>query len=368
MRIKARRCVVVVALATLALSGQASAQRTLISEQAVKAKDVPGGAILGACGIAFRGAQIYVSNYYKDTIEIFNLVGEYQSQLHFDSPSGPCQLATSPTNDLYVNDWHEGVSRLLPSSLSFDEAESTGIAVDQSSGNVYVNNRTYIAVYEPSGDPLLSEGQPLKVGLGTLGDGYGLAFFAGRLYVPDASDSTVKVYEPAVDTVNPVLSIDGSATPQGGFNSLVDAAVAVDPANAHLIVLDNLQPGFEHPQAALDEFDFAGNFLGQVSKKLIDAEPSGVAFSSSGGLYATSGNGAEGTVFAFGPYVAGGSLSVPQAKAADSPQVSAALQSAVPAAGQTIAAPPPVRAHRHRHRSKRHLAAKARQKQAKARR
>jgi DNA-binding beta-propeller fold protein YncE len=288
----------------LFVADRAGAERKLIAGEAVSAKAAPGG-IEGACGIAFGPSQIYVSDYYHHAIDVFGSNGAYESQLPFGSNSGPCQLASSPSGALYANDWHEGVSRALPSLLQFDSNESTGVAVDQVTGNVYVNDRSYVAAYEPSGAPVLSEGQPLKIGLGSLGDGYGLALFAGKLYVPDAADSTVKVYEPAIDTINPMLTIDGSATPQKGFNSLVDAAVAVDPTNAHLLVLDNLQPGFEHPEAALDEFDSAGKFLGQLSKKVIDGGPSGLAFSGAN-LYATSGNSEGSSVLKFGAYTAGG--------------------------------------------------------------
>jgi hypothetical protein len=293
-------------LLMLGFSAQAQAERALLSSGAVNAKGTPGNAILDACGIAFRGGQIYVSDYYHHAIEVFKAAGEFESQLPFNSSSGPCQLATSPTEALYVNDWHEGVSRLLPTGLTFDEGNATGIAVDQATANLYANERTYVAVYEPSGAPVLKEGQPLQIGKGTLGDGYGLASFGGRLYVPDASDATVKVYEPTVDAVNPIRVIDGHSTPQSGFSSLVDASVAIDPANEHILVVDNLQPGFEHPQAAIDEFDSKGNFLGQVSSKFTDAEPSGLAFSGPN-LYVTSGNGGEGAVLKYGPYTAGGS-------------------------------------------------------------
>jgi hypothetical protein len=304
VKLRVGRCALLTLILALGLAGQAQAERALLKSEAVKAKEVPSG-IEGACGVALGSGKIYVSDYYHHAIDVFSGAGEYQSQLPFNSPSGPCQLATSPSGALYVNDWHEGVSRVLPSLLSFDQEESTGVAVDQASGNLYVNDRSYVAVYEPSGAPVLKEGQPLQIGLGSLGDAYGLALFGGKLYVPDAADGTVKVYEPAVDTVNPVLMIDGSETPQAGFNSLVDTSVAIDPTNAHLLVLDNLQPGFEHPEAVLDEFDSSGKFLGQVSKKLIDGGPSGLAFSGSS-LYATSGNSEGSAVFQFGAYLAGG--------------------------------------------------------------
>jgi DNA-binding beta-propeller fold protein YncE len=293
----------------LGLTAPAQAERALLKSSVVEAKEVPGGSIEGACGVAVALGQTYVSDYYHHAVDVFSSsTGAYAFGLSFGPPSGPCQLATSPAGALYANSWHEGVYRMLPSTLSFDQAQSTGVAVDQATGNVYVNDRTYVAVYEPSGAAVLKEGLPLKIGQGTLTDAYGLAVSAGKVYVPDAAGNTVKVYEPALDPVNPAFVIDGSATPQHGFNSLRDASVAIDPSNAHLIVVDNLQPGFEHPEAALEEFSATGAFLGQIAKKVIDGGPSGLAFSGAN-LFATSGNTEGSKVLEFGPYSAGGSFS-----------------------------------------------------------
>jgi DNA-binding beta-propeller fold protein YncE len=286
----------------------AQAERPLITKEGVKTEKVPGG-LEGACGVAVASGTIYVSDYYHHGVDVFSSSGEYLSRIPGNPIDGPCQLATSAAGALYANDWHEGVSRMLPSVLSFDSKNSTGVAVDQATGNVYVNDRTYVAVYEPSGAAVLDEGVPLRIGLGTLEDAYGLAVAGGKVYVPDAADDTVKVYEPAIDPVTPVATIDGTATPQGRFVSLVDAAVAIDPTNGHLVVLDNLQPGFEFPQAAIEEFDSSGNFLGQIAQKVIDGEPGGLAFDESS-LYVTNGNSEEAALFKFGAYTSVSSLAV----------------------------------------------------------
>ena len=311
----------------LCLCATAQAQRSLIMSSALQGEKVPGGGIEGACGIAVSSGQIYVSDYYHHAIDVFGLPvfpepGPYDSQIAFDPLDGPCQLAASSGSALYANDWHKGVSRVLPTPLVFDEEESTGVAVDQATGNVYVDDRTYVAVYEPSGAPVLKEGLPLKIGTGTLTDAYGIAAAAGKVYVPDAATKTIKVYVPAVDPTNPAFTINGSATPQKGFNSLIDASVAIDPTDGHLLVVDNLQPGFDAPEAAIDEFDGAGTFLGQLSKKLIDGAPSGLAFEANGNLYSTTGNSEGSQVLKFGPYSVGGfSLRTEQAEdSVDLPQ------------------------------------------------
>jgi DNA-binding beta-propeller fold protein YncE len=321
MRGAALLCALLSVLA-LGTAGVAEANRALLSEHVVHAdgesSQIPEKQIEGACGVAISSGAIYVSDYYHHAVDVFDSATQILVQPQPNSVEreleGPCGLAFDASGNLYVNYWHQRVVKSTPpysfgAVQTFDSDESTGVAVDRPSGNVYVDDRTYVAVYQPSGAPLLDAGQPLRIGIdsqgaSSIGDGFGVAVFAGKVYVPDAADDTVKVYEPAVDPAEPAMVIDGSDTPQGGFNSLVDAAVAVDPTNGHLLVLDNLQPGFEHPQAAIEEFDASGDFLGQLSRTVVDGEPSGLAFSGSGELYATSGNDEEANVFLFGPYAA----------------------------------------------------------------
>jgi DNA-binding beta-propeller fold protein YncE len=289
----------------LLLAAPAQAQRSVLSSSLLNTATAPGG-LEGACGVAYT-PTLYVSDYYHHGIDSF-AGATFSSRIPFGPLDGPCQLAAGPGGTLYANEWHRGVSRVLPTPLAFDSGESTGVALDPASGAVYVDDRTYIAAYEPSGAPILKEGQPLHIGEGSLQDAYGLAYAEGRLYVPDAATKTVKVFEPSLDTEEPVLTIEAKATPQKGFNSLTDATVAVDPTNGHVLVLDNLQPGFEHPEAVIDEFDSTGTFLGQLSKRVIDGGPSGMAFDASANLYVTTGNSEESNVVEFGPYSAGGSL------------------------------------------------------------
>lgn len=259
----------------------------------------PEGQIEGACGIAVSplNGDLYVSDYYHHLVDVFSSGGGYKSQFSAGiSPEGPCQLAFDSTGALYANLWHESVMRLKPTKLVFDEGNSTGVAVD-SADNVYVNDRTQIAVYESTGGAPIQE-----IGAGNLQDAYGLAVFAGRVYVADAATETVKVFEPAVSLSVPQATI----SPPGGFSSLVDATVAIDPTNGHLIVVDNLQPGFEHPKGAIVEFASNGAFLGQLKATVVHGEPSGVAIDAAGNLLVTSGNSEGANAFEFGPYTESG--------------------------------------------------------------
>jgi DNA-binding beta-propeller fold protein YncE len=313
-----------VALALGASSAQA--HREVLSGSLLKTNPnlllpPPEGQVEGACGLAVdQFGNLFVSDYHHRLIDVFSGSGEYKSQFPVavtNPPEGPCGLAFGPGGGaLYANLWHQSVVRLKPSLQVFDTANSTGVAVD-SSGDVYVNDRTYVAVYEPSGAPVLDGGVPLKIGLGSLIDGFGLAVHAGRIYVPDAGDGSVKVYDPAVDPLDPVDTIEGSAVPRGEFVSLVDASVAVDPTTGNLLLVDNLKLGFEHPQATVYEFDSTGVYLDQLSgapeksteRPPVHGEPSGIAVDPvTGVLYVTDGNGEGSNVFAYGPFTPGDGL------------------------------------------------------------
>jgi DNA-binding beta-propeller fold protein YncE len=305
-------------LGLLLLAPTAQANRSLLTEKAVEPKGVPGGALEGPCGVALSpSGQIYVSAYYAHAVDVFSGNGGFQSSFGAGaSPEGACQLAASAGGALYANLWHEGVERLLPSRLGFDEAESTGVALD-SSGNVYADDRTRVEVYEPSGMSLRT------IASDPGAEYYGLAVSGGRVYLADAATDTVKVFEADGAPAGPVAEINGSATPEGEFVSLVDASLAIDPTNSHLLVMDNTQPGFTHPKGVIYELGSAGAYLGKLPGAPIDGGPSGMDVSPTGILYVTSGNSEEGTVFTYGAYSEGlGSLSQPAES--DSGQGSAA--------------------------------------------
>ncbi|HVY78011.1 MAG TPA: hypothetical protein VG898_05855 [Solirubrobacterales bacterium] len=267
----------------------------------------------GACGLAVDPAgRLFVSDYYHHAVVSLDASGKFLSRIiGVDPLDGPCGLSFDANGNLYLNDYHRDVVRFAPAEIPagpgvvIDAGHPTGLAVDPASGDLYVNHRTYIARYEA---PIVPGAEPAElIGLGSLGDAYGLAISgfaptAGRLYVPDAASGTVKVYDPALDLSDPVAEIDGAGTPRGDFTSLRDAAVAVDRSNGHLLVLDNLEPGFEHPAAAVEEFNPAGEFRGALEHPITDAEPSALAINpSTGNLYVTSGNDAESSVLVFGP-------------------------------------------------------------------
>ncbi len=234
-----------------------------------------------------------------------------------DPLGAPCGLAVDGAGEVYVNDYHRGVTRYTPSTFppestttygsatAIDPGPATGVAVD-GADHVYVDDRDHVSEYDSSGTEVET------IGAGSLGDGYGVAVSsysatAGYVYVPDAATNTVRVYDPA-DSAN--FPADPSATiagPPGGFVSLRDAAVAVDDESGDVYVVDDTQPqGAEQPRARVDVFDAAGAYQGHLKYDVVDGAPTGIAVDNGSGslqgrVYVSSGNTHEGGVYGYGP-------------------------------------------------------------------
>ncbi len=288
---------------------------------------VPHGQLEGACGVAVSPSTegLAVSDYYHRAIHFFTANGTFLSSLslaggdplavEINEQDAICGLAEDSASQLYGNEFHQAVVR-LPGEEVVDSGHSTGVAVD-SAGNLYVDDRTYVAVYDAPVEP--GEEAAERIGEGSLGEGYGIAVDSesGRIYVPDASDETVKVFERGV--AGPVDTIAGPAG-KPSFNSLFNASVAVDESSTlgrgHLLVVDDLQPLRRRPRAAVYEFNSSGTYLdvlqarsvgppGEKVEGPIFGEPSGIAVDSkSGELLVTTGNSEESNVVAYGPYKA----------------------------------------------------------------
>jgi DNA-binding beta-propeller fold protein YncE len=318
----------------------------------------PVGEFEGPCGLAVDSAgNFYVSDYYHHVVDLFGPGTAYAfSQITGVDPlDGPCGLALDGTGNVYVNSYHRSVTKYGPSPVfgsgtviagaPLDSAHPTGVAVDQASGDVYVNERDRIAVFDSAG---VAKG---GVGAASLEDGFGLAISQfpatkGFLYVPDAGDETVKVYDPATNLDDPVAVIDGAGSPTGGFVSLRDSAVAVDRVSGEVYVADDLQPLYtERPEVVVRVFSAAGAYEGRLKFGVVNGLPPGLAVDNSamatqGRVYVTSGNVERAAVYAYPPGAATSAavlLAIPAQLSADAePALTAATSIAA------VAAPLPV--------------------------
>jgi hypothetical protein len=286
------------------------------------------GQIEGACGLAIDSSthELFVSDYYHRAVHTFTLSGTYQGSDFLDGGNPPpvlepinelnavCALAVDGAGTLYGDEFHQRVLT-LPGEEVVDPGQSTGVAIDDA-GNLYVDDRTYVAVYDAPVVP--GEAPASKIGDGNLIDAYGVAVDSqsGRVYVPDAGEGTVKIFNPAGNPAVPVGTLE--QPPGSGFSSLVNASLAVDESategKGHVLVVDDLKPRAEFPEAAIYEFDPSGAYLDRLQGRTVGptgeekpgpifGEPSGIAVDSgSGDLYVTTGNSEGANVVKYGPF------------------------------------------------------------------
>jgi hypothetical protein len=321
----------------------------LLPEEALTGFESPNEEFRDPCGLISDGPTLFIADYYHNLIQEFG--SPYGGETHYYAQlpqypgdafegNGPCQMAMGTNGsfnytDMYVNLWHgevvamrqnaEGFWGLFPMRTVVAQ-ETTGIAVHKVNPKnrlediLYANHRTYIGVYHQDGEPVMEGGEPLRIGVGSLGDGFGLARSSypasdGYLYVADASDNTLKVYDPATDINDPIQVIEGSETPLGHFNHLEDAGIAVDNITGHVYIADQLPGRTDEPPAQVYEYGRFGNYRGELPETpepLISSVPTGIAIdenapgdngndSFSGYIYVTTGFGGPGGVYAFTP-------------------------------------------------------------------
>jgi DNA-binding beta-propeller fold protein YncE len=303
----------------------------LLPEHALTGYETPKGSFKDACGLAVDGdGSVYISDYYHDVVVKFGFIFEEAGKRFgyispfpdADPDGGPCGLALG-NNSLYVNYYRRGVWRYgVGFPVEIDPGPATGVAVDPASGRVYVTHVSYVAVYEPNGTPVMEGAEPMRIGVAELADAYGAAVSGygptlGDLYVADASDETVKVFDPATSLTTPIKTIDGAMGPQQGFRDLIDTALAIDPVNGSLFVADRLAEA-EEPPMVIDEIAPNGNFRGQLQHFFGDGEPPGIALDPTNhNVYVTTGRGEHSGVYAFGPAGLTDSLKVAKTGAGD---------------------------------------------------
>ncbi|MFP5389797.1 MAG: hypothetical protein ACLGG5_10935 [Thermoleophilia bacterium] len=322
-------------------------------EEWLDVSHLPEKQIEGACGLAVQSTthDLFVSDYYHRAVHTYTASGIYKSSIFVAGGNPPpalepinelnavCGLAVDGAGNLYANEFHQRVLS-LPGEEVIDPGESTGVAVDDE-GDVYVDDRTYVAVYEAPVIP--GEAPAAKIGVDNLINAFGVAVDSqsGRVYVPDAGSGMVKIFDPAGNPAVPVGTLE--QPPEGGFSSLKDAALAVDESptdgSGHVLVVEDLEPRSEFPRAAVYEFAADGSYLDRLASRSVGptgterpgpvfGEPSGIAVdSASGDLYVTTGNSEHANVVKYGPFEpVAPPASSPVAGESDSPGVGSVAQ------------------------------------------
>jgi len=175
--------------------------------------------------------SIYTSDY-SGYVRIYSSTGDFLTQFETGTPAN---LAIGPDGTVYVSRYSGSVLKFTPSEFPvtttttytaaaepLDEATSQAVAVDPSTGNVYVSELlagsfefTHILVYDASGSLIATFGGPGESGeLAGVTPGIAIHGTSGRVYVSTDDEagtrSQVEIFAPEVIVVGPPTVVDTS--------------------------------------------------------------------------------------------------------------------------------------------------------------
>jgi hypothetical protein len=192
-----------------------------------------------ACGVAVdRSGNVYVGLYGSHVNEYTptaNPVTDLSYAGSLSEVNGVCNIAANAAGDVYVDTWSAGpVTRYeatqfnsleIPAVGQLLDAGGSTLAVDQSDGDVYVNEGSQVTAYDSSGGLLNAFAGS---GAGAIGGSQGVAVSeaSGKVYVSDGSGhieifGEVDVEPPLVTVGSPTgvtsrqATLNGTVNPQG---------------------------------------------------------------------------------------------------------------------------------------------------------
>jgi hypothetical protein len=185
--------------------------------------NTPAHSFADTTGVAVdANGNIYVSDLEHNVVDEFNSAGTYVSQIANAELQQPGGLAVDASGDLYVIDAGSRVVEFDPLGQLLgviDTGALVAVATDNVSGDVYVAHRSEIFEYDSLG-ALVS-----RFGASFIGETTGIAVdgSTGEVFVPDAQHAAVTVFGPAAtapDVLTGAASTSGStqATLEGTIN------------------------------------------------------------------------------------------------------------------------------------------------------
>ena len=260
--------------------------------------------LLGAVAVDSHG-DLYVPEVFGSAIDVFDSQGNYLTRIAEDlNLSYPTSVAVDSAGNLYAASYFGGVVKFTPSSYPVTAATTysfqatidpsgTAVAVDPVTDSVYVVESTQIAEYDSSGTPVTT------IGSGTLVEARGVAVdgSSGDVYVSDPAHKVLDVF----DSSGSLLSqIDGHTRPRGSFSGGGVGGLGIEQSSGYIFVVESAAD-------SVDEFEADGAFVSEISHTYFQVSSlSGVALDNSGGatagdVYVSGATGSREVVDVFGP-------------------------------------------------------------------
>jgi hypothetical protein len=196
----------------------------------------PAGSPKGICGAAVDSAgDLWVSNYETSSVLKYSSTGVFQGSVSTATQGGaqggvPCQLAFDSANNLYVASccvngptWKYTAASGYTTSIPIDPGHARAIAVDQSTGDLYVAHETIVDEYSSAG--ILSSEFAANVP-GASYRGITVDETNHDVYVSDQGNNVVRVFAPGSVVKAPTLT---QGDPSSVTGSLATLHAKVDP-------------------------------------------------------------------------------------------------------------------------------------------
>jgi hypothetical protein len=186
----------------------------------------PSGSPKDICGAAVDGVgHLWVSNFQTKNILEYSSTGVFQTAVSTAAQGGPCQLAFDSANNLYVAKfsgptWKYTAASGYTTSTPIDTGQAKAVAIDQTTGDIYVAHETVVDEYSSTG-ALISEFANVP---GASYRGIAIDDTNHDVYVSDQGNKVVRVFAPGLVVKSPTLT-QGNPTSITGSKATLHAKV-----------------------------------------------------------------------------------------------------------------------------------------------